>query len=74
MLSSKHSRFSWSKQDRAPEVSFFRMLHQNWRPTSRVVVVDDQLVTYGRHGRKRGTSAQRAASKPVWTPWLWVGS
>ncbi len=75
MLSTKRDRFFWSKQDRLPEVSFFRLLRENWHPTTRVVVSDEiVLVSRGRHYRYPATSAPGQAVKPSWSPWLWVGS
>jgi len=68
MLSSKNTRFVWSKQDRTPEVSLFRLLCAQWRPTARVLrdAPPDPL---------RAATLQKKQLKkvkPVWTPWLWV--
>jgi hypothetical protein len=74
MLSTKRDRFIWSKQDRLPEASLFRLLRQHWHPTTRVFVADETFVTArGRHRSSIGTSSARGA-KSSWTPWLWVGS
>ncbi len=75
MLSWKRDRFSWSKEDRAPDMSFFRLLHQKWRPTTRHVIVEERVETSGRYpyGRSK-RAARQSAAKPGWTPWLWVGS
>ncbi len=75
MLSSKRDRFIWSKEDRLPEMSFFRMLHQNWHPITRVVVADEQVTIRGRrYSHSSSKSAHHQAAKPGWTPWLWIGS
>ena len=75
MLSSKRDRFVWSKQDRMPDVSYFRQLHQNWHPTTRVVVVEEQLTVTERHMLQSGvTDPHHRARRGAWNPWLWVGS
>jgi hypothetical protein len=74
MLSSKRDRFSWCKEDRVPEMSYFRLLHQQWHPTTRVVIVEERLES-GRYSSARSiVAARQASAKPAWTPWLWVGS
>ena len=74
MLSSKRDRFVWSKEDRLPEASFFRLLRQHWHPISRVVVVDEIVASDRRRYRSSFKSMPGQAVKPSWTPWLWVGS
>lgn len=75
MLSSKRDRFVWSKQDRMPDASFFRLLHQNWRPITRVVMIEEQVALAGRRGYRSALKNVPAQSaKPSWNPWLWVGS
>jgi hypothetical protein len=75
MLSSKRDRFMWSKEDRLPEMSFFRLLRQRWRPTTRVVVYEEQFDTRGRRYSLSATkNPYQQAAKSSWTPWLWVGS
>jgi len=73
MLSSKRDRFVWSKQDRMPDVSYFRQLHQNWHPTTRIVV-EEQLTLAERHLLHDGTRSLHRAKRGQWNPWLWVGS
>ena len=74
MLSSKRDRFVWSKQDRMPEVSYFRQLHQNWRPTTRVVVVEEQITATERHFLHSSADTYHRAKRGAWNPWMWVGS
>jgi hypothetical protein len=68
MLASKRVHFPWGRQDRAPEPTFFRVLRQRWRPVS-ASLADEHS------GRAARVSAIKrpVASKPAWTPWLWVG-
>jgi hypothetical protein len=70
MLTSHHERFSWSRQDRMAEPSFFRLLQQHWRPVSRAAVVDERI---RRHAARPDPSKRYDPTKPAWTPWLWVG-
>lgn len=73
MLPSKHDRFSWSRQDRALDESFFRLLRQNWRPVVReVVVVEDHNFRYGRAATSRSMTSPPA--RPFWSPWLWIAN
>jgi hypothetical protein len=66
-LSSRHSRFSWGKQDRASSTPFFRSLASQWRPTVRKrPPPPEQTVTTDTK------SAGDKTARPVWTPWLWV--
>ncbi len=76
MLSSKRDRFVWSKEDWLPEKSFFRVLHQHWHPTTRVVVAEEEVATIRgrRFSHSSSRSAHRQPAKPGWTPWLWIGS
>lgn len=75
MLSSKRERFHWSKQDRMAELSFFRLLHQNWHPTTRSVTIEERPEMSGRYSsRQSATGGYQQSGKSVWTPWLWVGS
>jgi len=75
MLSSKRDRFIRSKEDRMPEVSYFRQLHEHWHPTTRLVIIEEHLAVSGRYsfGKSR-MDAHSPSAKPAWTPWLWVGS
>ncbi len=74
MLSSKRDRFKWGKEDRLAESSFFRQLHQNWHPTTRVVIVEDQLDASRRFSSSEGNNTLHRARRGAWNPWLWVGS
>jgi hypothetical protein len=71
MLSSKREFFHWSKQDRMAELSFFRLLHQRWRPTVRTLAVEEQ---FRRYSSRQSAHTGQPAAKSAWTPWLWVGS
>jgi hypothetical protein len=75
MLSSKRERFIRSKEDRMPDVSFFRQLHEAWHPITRLVIFEEHLAASGRHSFGKSAMAPRSSSgKNGWTPWLWVGS
>lgn len=75
MLSSKRDRFIRSKEDRAPDVTFFRQLQEHWHPTSRIVVFQEHFAVSGRYALGKSTMVtQIPSAKPAWTPWLWVGS
>jgi hypothetical protein len=69
MLSSRENRFSWSKQGREREISFFRMMAAKWRPTVRK---RDAQVDAKAKAASSKAKAAAAASKPVWTPWLLI--
>jgi hypothetical protein len=67
MLSSRDTRFSWSKQDRSLGVPFFRALAHKWRPT--VSKRDSEAGT----NKSSATSLNgKRTARRVWTPWLWV--
>lgn len=68
MLSSRESRFSWGKQDRTSSATFFGTRCRQWRPPMRKPPPqpDETPKTHA------GTSARGKATRPVWTPWLWV--
>ena len=70
MLSSKIERFAWSKQDRMADVTFFRLLCQTWHPVTRVLA-EERHARYGRYGSALDENSY--PTKPVWTPWLWMG-
>ncbi len=75
MLSSKRDRFVWSKQDRLPDMSLFRLLHQNWHPITRVVLVEERAVRWNsRASPSPLKSTPQLSAKASWTPWLWIGS
>ncbi len=67
MLSSRHSRFSWGKQDRASSTPFFRTLSSKWRPPMRKRPTEPDQTA-----KADAKSANGKTARPVWTPWLWV--
>lgn len=68
MLSSPDKRFTWSKRDRAPPASLFRMLARQWTPTVRPPVVEEAEA----EAKKPVITPKGKTLRPVWTPWLWV--
>ncbi|MDC7789465.1 hypothetical protein PQJ75_24930 [Rhodoplanes sp. TEM] len=68
MLSSRKTRFQWSKQDRGSDVSLFRSMSQRWKPT---VHHHDPDLTDAIKSPPPPTEP-RPAETPGWTPWLWV--
>ena len=69
MLASKRDRFSWAREDRIPDLSYFRLLRLNWRPVARVMFVHERD---DRRRAARAAMANRHAAKPAWSPWQWV--
>ncbi|MFL9827635.1 hypothetical protein [Rhodoplanes sp. SY1] len=67
MLSSRKTRFQWSKQDRGTDQTLFRSMAQRWQPTVHRHDTDalDTIKT---------TTPEPPApdTPPGWTPWLWV--
>ncbi len=70
MLSSRNNRFSWSKQDRSPDLPFFRALSRNWRPAVRKKEPEPDAADAAAKNDAKPVDGKTA--RPVWTPWLWV--
>lgn len=68
MLSSRKTRFQWSKQDRGSDVPLFRSMAQRWKPT--VHHRDPDLTEAIKSPSP--SPEPRPAETPSWTPWLWV--
>jgi hypothetical protein len=68
MLSSRKTRFQWSKQDRGSDVPLFRSMAQHWHPTVRThgADVDDAKPP---PARVEPVSGNESAT---WTPWQWA--
>ena len=66
MLSTRHKRFVWAREQRFPhyfgEFSFFHELLQRRRPESRPVVREPL----------RERAAKKRWKPAAWTPWLWM--
>ena len=69
MRTSKRDRFSWAREDRIPDLSYFRLLRLNWRPVTRVVFVQE---CEDRRRAARKAMSNRYPAKPAWSPWQWV--
>ncbi len=68
MLSSRKTRFQWSKQDRSTDQTLFRSMAQRWQPTVHRHDADalDPIRT------TTPPEPQAPETPPGWTPWLWV--
>lgn len=70
MLSSRKTRFQWSKQDRGSDVPLFRSMSQHWHPTVRAHAADaEDAVKVSSSIVDPHANSKEA---PTWTPWLWV--
>ncbi|CAL8980499.1 hypothetical protein GJ689_07200 [Rhodoplanes serenus] len=68
MLSSRKTRFRWSKQDRESDQPLFRAMAQQWHPTVRRHAPDPEETP-----RLRTRPPDPAGNEaPTWTPWLWI--
>jgi hypothetical protein len=65
-LSSRHALFSWSRADRAPDVSFFRLRALHWRPVLR----PRQPVEPASASRFAAKLPKCLQQRVKWTPWL----
>lgn len=70
MLSSRKTRFQWSKQDRGSDVPLFRSMSQHWHPTVRPHAADSDNVVKGPSSVVDPNANGKEAL--TWTPWLWV--
>ncbi|RAI37972.1 hypothetical protein [Rhodoplanes roseus] len=68
MLSSRKTRFQWSKQDRGGEVTLFRSMAQHWQPP--VHRHDSEFDVEVKSSPAHTEPA--SPETPTWTPWLWV--
>ena len=69
MLSSRNKRYSWGRQGLESDLSFFRLLHQHWRPMVREETDEER---FSRRAARAAMRKRHEAPKPVWSPWLWV--
>jgi len=69
MLSPADKLFTWSKRDRTPPVSLFRMLARQWEPPVRRPVAEE---ADAEAEKKAVVTPKGKTLRPVWTPWLWV--
>jgi hypothetical protein len=70
MLSSRKTRFQWSKQDRSNDSTLFRSMAQHWHPTVRTHAADPNDAVKAPASILEPTAGSHEA--PTWTPWLWV--
>lgn len=67
MLSTRETLFAWSRADRRADISFFRVMSQNWQP-----VVRPRLATESAAPKSTGKLPECMRPRPTWTPWLFI--